>query len=603
MKKNKLLKVIFTLFLMILTASALFITIDAEEAFEYDCSSITTESALNTMLSELTSALNNGATDITLSYGDLYYLENYGASEKIYFNKKVNQAIKDSSAADGSIELTINGKYGGHVWMSLSDNSKLTTVSLPDSIVLASELFKNCTNLTYVYAPKAYNIGNNVFKGCTALGSVILTTSENFDFIESQWDDIFGGTSSNVNLAINCNKSSDITENTWKTMQFKSIVYAHNSVSCSASSASSINGYCNVCKKSVFTLTLTAPENLIYDGLEKTAVVNCDLALLNIPEIVYKKGTTVLSAPPTDAGNYTATITLGSATASVSFTIQKKTVTVTAENKTVCIHGDLSYSYIANGFIGNDNFIKEPTLESSADTEIIGEYPISISGAVVSDNYDIKYVNGSLTVKNHEYSLLQKYDVDLHKKVCECGDFIYEDHDWNKGEITKPASCTESGEKLFTCTIYSETTIEEIPMLTHADNDNDEKCDECLDDLSDKDESSTDNKDNTEDDNKNSSEKSTDGSNENASNNENDNSDATNVTDATNNENNTDTTDNKNSNDKSDNSNESTKKNDDSKDAKRGCNGCDGCRSSASISAILAISIIGAVTIIKKKED
>ena len=42
-------------------------------------------------------------------------------------------------------------------------------------------------------------------------------------------------------------------------------------------------------------------------------------------------------------------------------------------------------------------------------------------------------------------------------------------HEWNEGEITKAATCTEAGSKLYTCTKCSQTKTEEIPAFGHTE--------------------------------------------------------------------------------------------------------------------------------------
>lgn len=670
MKKIKLLSTLLTLVLIISVTSTLFITADAAEAFEYDLSSITTEAQLNVAINELTTALNNGATNIVLDYGDVYYItsgevDTNGNPVKTFFNRKVNQAIKGSTAADGSINLTIKGQYGGNAWASLSGNQKLKTVSFPESIIVASELFDGCTNLTLVQAPKATYVASSIFKGCTSLNLVILSASDEFNFIEENHD-MFGEVAANVTLALNCNKSYAVTDNTWEGMQFNSIAYIHNTVSYTSSGAS-LEGNCSTCSKKVIVLTINAPKDLFYDGSEKEATITSNLYASSNPKIVYKSGDTVLPAPPTEVGNYTANVTLGGATASVSFTItkmtpsasdftitppenseydgtkkspeitvnndvlkdtditvkyydpdgnpvenpvnpgeytikvdipesnvstgitdleigeftiKKRTVTVTAEDKTVCVNGEIQYSYITEGFIGNDTFTVAPTISADADCTVPGEYVINIGGASANSNYDIKYVNGILTVKNHSYDSIQKYDVDMHKHVCDCGDFIYEDHDWDEGEITKPATCTEEGKKFLTCTICGEKTEEIIDMSKHADKDDDGKCDSCSTQTSEKEnDETTDNSNVT--DSKEDSENSENSSNDsNASNDANDKNDT---------------------NDKNDENSENSETDAPAR-VNKGCKGCKGCKSSASLAAVVVVGIIGTAAVIKKKE-
>ncbi len=76
------------------------------------------------------------------------------------------------------------------------------------------------------------------------------------------------------------------------------------------------------------TLTINAPANLTYDGTEKPAAITGDTDILGTPEIKYTWGTSVFNAAPAGTGTYTASITVGGATASVEYTIAPKAVTV-----------------------------------------------------------------------------------------------------------------------------------------------------------------------------------------------------------------------------------------------------------------------------------
>ena len=70
------------------------------------------------------------------------------------------------------------------------------------------------------------------------------------------------------------------------------------------------------------TLTVTAPVKKVYgDGKNPKAKVLGSIPGVERPEIVYSCGDEILSEPPTDAGTYTASITLGEATAAVEYTI------------------------------------------------------------------------------------------------------------------------------------------------------------------------------------------------------------------------------------------------------------------------------------------
>ena len=100
-------------------------------------------------------------------------------------------------------------------------------------------------------------------------------------------------------------------------------------------SADTITATCAVegCSQAVNSggsITIVAPTNLTYDGTEKTATLDNRLAEgVAASTIVYtKSGDEAFSGTPTEAGTYTASITLGTgddaATASVTYTIVKK---------------------------------------------------------------------------------------------------------------------------------------------------------------------------------------------------------------------------------------------------------------------------------------
>ena len=80
-------------------------------------------------------------------------------------------------------------------------------------------------------------------------------------------------------------------------------------------------GICTLTDKKA-TLTINAPANLEYDGNAKSATISGSIPGVNNPSIVYSPSS------PINAGDYTASITLGTATASVKFTITKKTATL-----------------------------------------------------------------------------------------------------------------------------------------------------------------------------------------------------------------------------------------------------------------------------------
>ncbi len=84
------------------------------------------------------------------------------------------------------------------------------------------------------------------------------------------------------------------------------------------------------------TFTISAPENLIYDGSGKAAVIPAydTTAFSYVSPITYEKDGAVYNGTPKEVGTYTAYVTAGEnsencATAKVSFTITKATPTIT----------------------------------------------------------------------------------------------------------------------------------------------------------------------------------------------------------------------------------------------------------------------------------
>ena len=95
------------------------------------------------------------------------------------------------------------------------------------------------------------------------------------------------------------------------------------------------------------TLTVNAPTRTTYMGEGSAeATITGEIDGVTTPNIVYKKGEETLSSAPTDAGTYTANITIGegdnTATAKVEYTIAKATLTdvSVAQNGTLTYNGE-----------------------------------------------------------------------------------------------------------------------------------------------------------------------------------------------------------------------------------------------------------------------
>jgi len=283
----------------------------------YDIIALTmTTEELEDALLEL---LNSGETDISILFAENVDKEMFTA---------INTALRSSTAAKGSVNLTIagvqvvtNGALGnGHPDPELNtDPVALKTLNFPDAVTLELGAL-TLPNVQAVYLPKvteweiwgidADNISTLVL---TAPGTITA------DFVDFRTDDI--------DLTLHCNKINDVTDGTtWQGVTWKSISFEH-SYTCTATSANVITKECANCGKSG-TLTITA-EDGVYDGttaygatVEKTGILENEDVTVN-----YYQGDTLIDTALVDAGTYTAKITYEDVTASCQFEIAKATPT------------------------------------------------------------------------------------------------------------------------------------------------------------------------------------------------------------------------------------------------------------------------------------
>ena len=101
---------------------------------------------------------------------------------------------------------------------------------------------------------------------------------------------------------------------------------------------------------------------------------------------------------------------------------------------------------------------KAPT-ETEAGTKT---YSCSVCGYVMRTE--------SIPVLEHNYGDDWEKDTENHWHKCSnCGDKKdLAAHTWDQGEVTKEATCTEAGEKKYTCTVCDAVKKEVIPVLGHS---------------------------------------------------------------------------------------------------------------------------------------
>ncbi|MBR6861701.1 MAG: hypothetical protein IKM73_10320, partial [Acidaminococcaceae bacterium] len=159
------------------------------------------------------------------------------------------------------------------------------------------------------------------------------------------------------------------------------------------------------------TMTISAPEHLTYDGQPKAATLNTDYNTTAFPDTytisyegtgntVYEKSTTA----PTNAGDYKATVTVGTATAEVSFTIAPASVTLTANSRDTDVFDGTEKT--VTGFTSSvAGLTFANTVTASGSGTNAGKYDVTFSGVTLNTTRDTtgNYVvtgttNGTLTI-------------------------------------------------------------------------------------------------------------------------------------------------------------------------------------------------------------
>ena len=188
-----------------------------------------------------------------------------------------------------------------------------------------------------------------------------------------------------------------------------------------------ISATCNECNQNGGSVTLQAPDEstLTYDGNDKAATVTASsnwqgpaVSGITIGYTYEVNGHPTMLSPgeaPINARAYTASITLGSKEVSVQYTIEKADLTITANNNTIT-YGDVptGRGVTYDGFVNGENEDTPGVFYGSLNIyfsgysqyDAAGVYKDVICvGGLVSNNYEIKTVPGTLTVMQREVTL------------------------------------------------------------------------------------------------------------------------------------------------------------------------------------------------------
>ena len=175
-------------------------------------------------------------------------------------------------------------------------------------------------------------------------------------------------------------------------------------------SGATITAKCSKCSASGGSVTIAAPAELTYSGEAKPATVTASSdwqgpAASGITISYEKTGTygqQILEngALPTNAGTYTASITVGDATASVEYTIDKATLTVTpnsGQSKSYGTTPDPVLAYTSTGTVTGETAAFDGALSREAG-EDVGTYNITKGSLALEGSGTFKATNYNLVL-------------------------------------------------------------------------------------------------------------------------------------------------------------------------------------------------------------
>ena len=264
----------------------------------------------------------------------------------------------NSAANGGGVYLDRNGKFnmsGGSITGNNANYGGGVNVNgdfyVSGSIQIKDNVKGGTKNENGKYtggtANNVYILAHNVICIGTALtdGAEIGVTLDS-NFGESTFTSGWGNTMSGKTPADYFTSDVDGYEAKLYDTELKLVSTHVHSWTYTASNATTITATCgddSCTSKDGGSVTIKAPAALTYDGTTKAAIVDKDTGNWQGGDvtIVYKQGDKVLTGAPVNAGTYTASITLGGATASVEYTIAK--ATPTADDFTFTAPSNLTY--------------------------------------------------------------------------------------------------------------------------------------------------------------------------------------------------------------------------------------------------------------------
>ena len=199
------------------------------------------------------------------------------------------------------------------------------------------------------------------------------------------------------------------------------------------------------------TMTISAAD-ATYDGEAHGAELSTGYNTTAFPDnytIEYYKGSTKLSGAPVNAGDYTAKVTVGNATAAVDYTISKKALTITADpaSKTYG-KDDPELTYTNTALVAGDTLSGKL---ARAEGENAGTYKINQGTLSAGDNYEVTFVGADFTIDKAEITITAddkstKYKTDIAELTYQIGGDYVEGDDLGVTVSTRATKTSPVGD-------------------------------------------------------------------------------------------------------------------------------------------------------------
>lgn len=327
--------------------------------------------------SPLTPSVNVAITDAEGGHPVTLAPEEY----EVTYDKNIN-------AGEAIVKITLTGNYTYNGNSEDLTKTFIINKATPDVEKFA---FTAPENLTYDGNEKTATVV--VKDGITGMGAITIK------YYDSEGKEVTPKAEGTYTVKIDIAEGTNFVAATEFTSgDWKFTIKAHEHDWKYTASGAVITATCqnNGCDIETTTVELVAPENLVYDGTEKSVTVKA-------PHADLLSEYTVTNMKATDAGKYTAFIKIGNATASLDFEISKAVIVVTKVTAIDRVYdGNLVVSInktdgiVYTGLIDGDKvgFDLSALTGTLSDANVGSNKTVKVNGSIVltgedAKNYDV----------------------------------------------------------------------------------------------------------------------------------------------------------------------------------------------------------------------